>query len=112
MGRVINYRQIIQSVLKEYARLFNQQPKGVEVLAICDEAIDTYAIINVGWDGAERTNSTTVLMRLVNGKVWVEADWTSYGFVDELLHAGIPKEDIVLAFHSPEMRQYTEFAVA
>jgi hypothetical protein len=29
-----------------------------------------------------------------------------------LLEAGVPKEDIVLAFHEPEMRQYTEFAVA
>ena len=26
--------------------------------------------------------------------------------------AGVPKEDIVLAFHAPEMRPYTEFAAA
>jgi len=25
---------------------------------------------------------------------------------------GIPKEDIVLAFHAPSMRKYTEFAIA
>lgn len=28
------------------------------------------------------------------------------------LEAGVPKEDIVLAFHQPELRQYTEFAAA
>ena len=112
MARINNYRQIIQSIFKEYARLFNHQPEGVDVLAVFDENIDTYAIINVGWDGNERTNTTTVLMRIVNDKIWVESDWTMYGFVDELLDAGVPQEDIVLAFHSPKMRQYTEFAVA
>ena len=83
----------------------------MEVLAVCDENIDTYAIINVGWDGDERTNTTIVLMRIVNGKIWVEKDWTMYGFVDELLTAGVPKEDIVLAFHAPYTRPYTGFAI-
>lgn len=112
MDPVSEYRQIIQSIFKEYALLFNNQPEGVEVLAVCDESIDTYALINVGWEGNERTNTTSVLMRIVNGKIWVEEDRTMYGFVDELLDAGVPKEDIVLAFHSPKMRQYMEFATA
>ncbi|NEP55808.1 MAG: XisI protein [Symploca sp. SIO2G7] len=30
----------------------------------------------------------------------------------DLIHEGVPKEDIVLAFHESKMRQYTEFAVA
>lgn len=28
----------------------------------------------------------------------------------ELLQAGVPREDIVLAFHPPRLRQFTEFA--
>jgi hypothetical protein len=28
-----------------------------------------------------------------------------------LLAAGVPKSDIVLAFHPPEIRQHTDFAV-
>ena len=111
MDRISHYRQIIQSILKEYAQLFNQQPAGVDVLAVCDETTDIYAIINVGWDGNERTNMTSVLMRIVDGKIWVEEDRTMYGFVEELLDAGVPQEDIVLAFHPPRMRKYTEFAV-
>lgn len=112
MDRVSHYRQIIMSIFKEYAELFNHQPEGVDVLAVGDENIDTYAIINIGWEGDERINMTSVLMRIVDGKIWVEKDWTMYGFVDELVDAGVPKEDIVLASHSPKMRQYTEFAVA
>lgn len=112
MDRVSHYRQIIHSIFKEYAQLFNQQPPGVEVLAVCDDKIDTYAIINVGWEGNQRLNTTSVLMRIVGSKIWVEEDWTMYGFVDELLRAGIPKDDIVLAFHPPHLRRYSEFAVA
>lgn len=72
---------MIESVLREYAQLFNQQPKGIDVLAICDEATDTYAVVNVGWDGNERLNTTSVLVRIVNGKIWVEEDRTMVGFV-------------------------------
>ncbi|MBV7334508.1 XisI protein [Chloroflexi bacterium TSY] len=46
------------------------------------------------------------------GKIWIEIDWTEEGIATELVAAGVPKEDIVLAFHHPSMRQYTEFAVA
>ena len=31
---------------------------------------------------------------------------------EELIQAGVPKEDIVLGFHEPEIRPYTGFAVA
>ena len=112
MDRVSHYRQVIQSILKEYARLFNHQPAGVEVVAVCDEITDTYAIVNVGWDGSERMNTTTVLLRIVNSKIWVEEDRTMYGFVDALLDAGVPQDAIVLAFQPLKMRQYTEFAIA
>ena len=53
-----------------------------------------------------------VLLRLVNGKVWVETDNTDYDFVEHLLGAGIPKTDIVLAFHHPSLRPHTDFAIA
>lgn len=112
MDRIGRYREAIESILKEYARIFNHQPEGVDVVAICDEKTDTYAIVNVGWDGNERMNMTSVLMRIINGKIWVEEDRTMYGFVDELIEAGISHDDIVLAFQPPSMRQHTEFAVA
>lgn len=51
-------------------------------------------------------------VRLRNGKIWIEEDGTEDGFASHLLEAGVPKSDIVLAFHAPWERQYTEFAVA
>jgi len=45
-------------------------------------------------------------------KFWIEEDWTEDGIAADLVRAGVPKEDIVLAFHEPGRRQYTDFAAA
>jgi hypothetical protein len=34
------------------------------------------------------------------------------GIATDLVRAGVAKEDIVLAFHEPKMRPYTDFAIA
>ncbi|MFN6539298.1 MAG: element excision factor XisI family protein [Nostoc sp. EkiNYC01] len=46
-----------------------------------------------------------------NEKIWIQHDGTEGGIADELTNRGVPKQDIVLAFHSPFKRQFTEFAV-
>jgi hypothetical protein len=51
-------------------------------------------------------------VRLKDGKFWIEQDLTKEGITTELLEEGVPKEDIVLAFHAPELRPLTEFATA
>ena len=38
-------------------------------------------------------------------------DGTEIGVANELVEAGVPKTDIVLAFYAPYRRPYTEFAV-
>ncbi|MEZ4707425.1 MAG: element excision factor XisI family protein [Caldilineaceae bacterium] len=43
---------------------------------------------------------------------YIEIDWTEEGIATELLAAGVPNADIVLVFHHPIVRPYTEFAVA
>jgi hypothetical protein len=48
----------------------------------------------------------------INGKIWIQDDRTNRPVADALLEAGVPHEDIVLAFHPPEVRQYTDFAAA
>ena len=48
---------------------------------------------------------------IVGGKVLIEKDNTEDGVATELVEAGIPKTQIVLAFRSPEVRKQTEYAV-
>jgi XisI protein len=51
-------------------------------------------------------------MHRTNEKIWVENDWTEARIVDALIERGVPTQAIVLAFRPPELRSYTEFAVA
>jgi len=61
---------------------------------------------------ARSARSSTIHIDLQQGKVWIQYDGTEVGVANELVERGIPKEEIVLAYHSPLMRQYDGFAVS
>ena len=44
-------------------------------------------------------------------KIWIQYDGTEIGTANELVELGVPKEDIILAFHAPYKRPYTGFGV-
>lgn len=106
------YRQLIKRYLMEHARLMWEQPvEGLETFCILDEQMDQYLLLTVGWERGRRNNYTTLHVRIKDGKIWVEEDCTEESIAAELVEAGVPKSDIVLAFNPPEMRHLTEFAV-
>lgn len=72
-----------------------------------DEKNHHYIWCFLGWDGKKRTNNIQVNIRIKNDKIWTEE-----GIANELMKLGISNLDIVLAFHPPEERKYTEFATA
>jgi len=114
MDKLTNYRQIVKQLLIDHEAFLNRSrwQEGLETHAVCDESRDRYMLFQTGWWGPKRIHSTTIYVRLYNNKIYIEEDWTQDGITPSLIEAGIPKEDIVLAFHPPEMRQYTDFAVA
>ena len=69
-------------------------------------------IFRTGWRGNQRIHSAIIYARLENDKIWIEEDKTEDGIAPELLAGGVTHQDIVLAFRHPEVRPYTEFAVA
>ena len=87
-------------------------PDNVEMLLAFDEARDQYLWFQVGWTLEERIKGNSVHIRIKNEKIYIEEDWTEEGIANELLKEGVPKDDIVLAFHDPNTRKLTEFAVA
>jgi hypothetical protein len=66
----------------------------------------------MGWEGKKKIRNIQVHIRIKNEKIYIEEDWTEEGIATELLTEGVPKKDIVLAFHDPETRKYTDFAIA
>lgn len=69
-------------------------------------------LFKIGWHEHSRVEWIMIYIRLRDGKIRIETDMTDYGVANELIEAGVPKEDIVLAFHAPELQSYTELAAA
>ncbi len=112
MDQLVTYREIVCQKLTDYAELVNRNPdNSVQSHLLFDDEHQHYMVFKTGWWNVERIRVPTIYIRLHNGKIYIEEDWTEDGIATDLLQAGVPREDIVLAFHPPEMRQYTEFAV-
>ncbi len=111
MERVTITAEIIHSALSRLTALLQRIPKP-DVETVLVEGDGQFLLKRIGWHGGKRVNNTVVYLRLKNDKVWIEEDWTEEGIVTQLLHAGVPRDDIVLAFHPPQLRHLTEFASA
>lgn len=111
MEKLTHYSAILERLIADEAERVSTST-DVEVCVICDPVRYQYQLLYLGWQGAKRVFSPLIHLRLHNGKVWIEQDVTEEGIATRLLAAGIPREDIVLAFCSPQKRQYMEFAVA
>jgi hypothetical protein len=113
MDKSLKYKEIIKKILSRYVELDRQNPEdGVENYLSCDDENGHYIWGSVGWSKGKRNRYVHAHLRLKNEKIWIETDLTEAGIATDLLREGVPKEDIVLAFHEPSMRQYTEFAAA
>ena len=108
---VKTYRQIIEKVLTEYAQLPYAYGELKRQLII-DQAFNHYLLITLGWENKKRVHGCLVHIEIINDKIWIQRDGTEQGIANELVNAGIPKENIVLGFHPTEVRHYTEYAVS
>jgi len=113
MDKLTHYQNIIKQILTEYDRISAQVPDpDIDDVLMFDDERSQYLWFNIGWKNEKRVKAISVYIRIKNEKIYIEEDWTEEGMATELLSSGVPKEDIVLAFHPPDVRQYTEFAIA
>lgn len=111
MDKISLYRQHIQELLTERA---NRRQKNDPVVSetIFDTVRDRYQLVNVGWkDSSTRIYGCVLHLDIIDGKIWVQHDGTEEAIANQLVERGVPKQEIVLAYHAPHVRQYTEFAV-
>lgn len=97
MDKLTEYPQIIKRILTEYVELSKKRPNpNIETFLIVDELNSHYIWMNLGWEKEERITGITVYVRIRDRKFWLEEDWTEDGIANDLMAAGVPKEDIVL----------------
>jgi hypothetical protein len=111
MADVARYAEIVKRVIGDYAAL-PPSHGNITVETVFDDAQGHYELVYAGWDDWRRVHGSVIHVDIRDGKIWIQHDGTESGIADELLEAGVPYEHIVLAFHHPDKRKHTPFAVA
>jgi hypothetical protein len=110
MDTLNSSRQLVERILAENARV-PYAYGDVRIQTVFDRDQDHYLLMLVGRDRDGRVHGCLVHVDIVDGKFWIQRDGTEHGIARDLMEAGVPKNQIVLAFRSPEARRDTEFAV-
>jgi hypothetical protein len=104
-----SYRAMIEQVFIEYSK-YPYAYGEIEHQLVFDRSRDHYLLMSVGWD-KRRVHGCLIHIDLTHGKCWIQRNGTESGIDHDLEAAGIPKDRIVLAFRSPEVRPHTGYAV-
>ena len=112
MANLTDYRNIIEEVLSWYGQYPEPRGEEYERQLVFDRERDHYLVVDTGWDYLKRIHHNLIHLDIKDEKIWVQEDMTDPGIVQKLLDRGVPRTDIVLAFHAPYKRPYTEFAAA
>jgi hypothetical protein len=111
MGKIKKYEQFILTMLKEYAKI-RYSNLDAENQLIVDKEHHQYQILTIGWDKGNFVHDCPIHLAIINGKIWIQWNMTEIDFGKELTDKGVPKSDIVIGFLSPEIREYSDYAVA
>ena len=111
MDTLTAYRKIVQATLQKYVDV-KYAYGDIHNEALFDPAADRYMVVSVGWEGMKRVHGCLIHVDIIENKVWIQRDGTEDGIANELVEGGIPKNHIVLGYKEPEIRKFTDFAVA
>ena len=111
MDKLTHYAKIIKQILREDGA--HKPSHGeIEALLVFDDEHHSYQLMYVGWDRRRRVHGSIYHLRLQNDKIYIEEDTSNQPIAESLLEAGVAKASIGFAFHAPDTRQFTAFAIA
>lgn len=117
MDKIEKYRNAIKKILeyhddRDQDDSYQQKMEEYETQIVVDDTNGHYFVMGIGWNKYKRIHGMTIHIDLKGDKIWIQQDWTDYGVANDLHEMGVPKEDIVLAFHAPYKRPYTGYAIS
>src|SRR5438270_11335794 len=110
MDQLDRYREIVRRLIEEYSS-YKPAYGDIRTEAVVDREHDHYEVMQVGWDKHRRVHGSIIHIDIRDGKVWIEHNGTDKRIGEELVAAGIPRQDIVLGFQPPDLRPHTEYGV-
>ena len=109
----MDLRTVVEQVILDYASIpYAYEPDLVQ-FPVFDPEHGHYLLMVAGWGAdRERVHYTLIHVMLRGDTVWIEHDGTEEGIAADFERAGISRDRIVLAFHPPELRAHTGYAVS
>lgn len=111
MDKLKKYQQAILDILNEYAKIKYANVDGGNQL-IADRENHRYQVVTIGWEDDRFVHDCPIHLDILDGKIWVQKNMTEWEIGEMLQARGVPKSDIVIGFLSPQMREYSDYAVA
>ena len=112
MDKITQYKKIARQLIEQYGAPDQNEGAEVQTAVVTDDQHGHYILLNLGWQDNHRTYFPYLHLDVRNGKIFVEKNHTEIAIAKELERLGVPKDDIVLAFHAPYKRQFSGYAVA
>jgi XisI protein len=113
MDKITQYQKIIQELLQEYASIGAGTPDPeIETQFVFDTERNHYQLLRVGWRNDRRIYGCFLHLDIKDNKIWLQHNGTENEVTEDLVNMGVPKQDIVIGFHSPFKRQFTEYAIS
>jgi hypothetical protein len=112
MDTKLKYQEIIKRILTETAEYRASIPDGYNSQVLFDDEHERYLVLDIGWNDDQYLHTTPIHVDLIDNKIWIQYDDTEEGIANDFIAAGVPAQDIVLAFRHPKIRPYTNFAVS
>ncbi|NEQ95703.1 MAG: XisI protein [Cyanothece sp. SIO2G6] len=110
MDKLEHYRQIIREILNNHTKVAYKNSE-IKFETVFDNESDRYLLMILGRENKRYEHGCLIHLDIINEKIWIQRDGTELGVANELVEAGVPKNNIVLGFKSPERRKDTEFAI-
>ena len=110
-----NDTTLLRDAIRKVFAAWEAYPSAISpfrITGVCDETTDRYVLQHVDFDGRRYKAFLLAHLEIQNGKIWILSDNTEEGLAPELATEGVPKNQIVLAFYPPSLRETGEFAIA
>jgi hypothetical protein len=106
MEKLNRFRCIILEIIDKYSK---RAPNQVEVFKVLDREHDHYLLMRDGWLHPGRYYGCVLHFEIRDEKIWIRHDGIEHGIANDLVEHGVLRQDIVLAFHPPDLRHLSDF---
>lgn len=114
MEKLTHYQNAVIGFMQRYLTdtELSTATNDIKRRLLIDREHNSFQLLSAGWRGSHYIFGPIFHFDIIDGKIWIQCNNTEREIVDELMAAGVDRQDIVLGFVPPYARPYSGFAAA